>query len=71
MNDDSSSAVVASRIAAVASRIEGLIQSIEGLIQSMRQGAACRPTVSCSSRYRLSPATVQRALADLSRRGWW
>src|SRR5258706_9912328 len=62
MNDDSSSAVVASRI-------EGLIQSIEGLIQSMPPGSRLPSYRQLQQRYRLSPATVQRMLADLSRRG--
>src|SRR5260221_12830151 len=62
MNDDSSSAVVASRI-------EGLIQSIEGLIQSMPPGSRLPSYRQLQRRYRLSPATVQRMLADLGRRG--
>ena len=62
MNDDSSSAVVASRI-------ERLIQSIEGQIQSMPPGSRLPSYRQLQQRYRLSPATVQRMLADLSRRG--
>src|SRR5215813_10642611 len=55
MNDDSSSAAVASRI--------------EGLIQSVPPGSRLPSYRELQQRYRLSPATVQRILADLSRRG--
>jgi DNA-binding transcriptional MocR family regulator len=55
MNDDSSSAAVASRI--------------EGLTQSIPPGSRLPSYRELQQRYRLSPATVQRILADLSRRG--
>jgi DNA-binding transcriptional MocR family regulator len=55
MNDDSSSAAVASRI--------------ESLVQSMPAGSRLPSYRELQQRYRLSPATVQRILADLSRRG--
>ena len=55
MNDGSSSLGVASRI--------------ENLIQSMPPGSRLPSYRELQQRYRLSPATVQRILADLSRRG--
>ncbi len=55
MNNDSSSASVASRI--------------EDLVQSMPPGSRLPSYRDLQQRYRLSPATVQRMLADLSRRG--
>ena len=55
MNDDSSSASVTSRI--------------EDLVQSMPPGSRLPSYRDLQQRYRLSPATVQRILADLSRRG--
>src|SRR5262245_7191631 len=55
MNDDSSSVAVASRI--------------EGLIQSVPPGSRLPSYRELQLRYRLSPATVQRILADLARRG--
>jgi DNA-binding GntR family transcriptional regulator len=55
MNNDSSSTSAASRI--------------EDLIQAMPPGSRLPSYRELQQRYRLSPATVQRMLADLSRRG--
>src|SRR5215475_339347 len=55
MNNDSSSVSVASRI--------------EDMVQSMPPSSRLPSYRDLQQRYRLSPATVQRILADLSRRG--
>jgi DNA-binding transcriptional MocR family regulator len=55
MNDDSSSTFVAAKI--------------EDLVQSMPPGSRLPSYRELQQRFRLSPATVQRILADLSRRG--